>query len=130
LFAEKFCAAFLSLTDIFLKGIASPDFVVCFLVSYDRSEVERTCGVYLFIWFKTSISGQILWFSRLGVVSLPCEFSWAIRLSVATVVAPYGAHYGSHANVALAENFWRWKVSQSGAHCSPVSFRSSHRFPM
>jgi hypothetical protein len=45
---------------------------------------------------------------RLGVVSLPCESSWAIRLSAATVVAPppvLGAHYGAHANAGLVEKF-------------------------
>jgi hypothetical protein len=35
-----------------------------------------------------SISCRIFRFSRLGVVSLPCEWSWAIRLQAATVVAP------------------------------------------
>jgi hypothetical protein len=46
-------------------------------------------------------------------VSLPCEWSWASRLSAASVVAPLGAHYGSHANVVMAEKFLRWTVG----HC-------------
>jgi hypothetical protein len=40
---------------------------------------------------------------HLGVVSLPCEWSWAIRLSAATVVAPY-----RESKVALMQMlFWR-----------------------
>jgi hypothetical protein len=65
--------------------------VVCFLVSFDRSEVPtHTDGVGSFA-FKISILCQIFRFSCLGVVSLPCECSWAIKLSAATVVARTGS---------------------------------------
>jgi hypothetical protein len=55
--------------------------------------------------FKISFSCRIFRFSRLGVVSLLCARSWAIRLSVASVVARprTGAHYGAHANAGSAE---------------------------
>jgi hypothetical protein len=49
-------------------------------------------------------------------VSLPSEWSWAIRLYAANVVAPY---WGAHANVVLEEKFKRYKQSQSGALFSP-----------
>jgi hypothetical protein len=39
--------------------------------------------------FKISISCRTFRFLHLGVVSLSCEWSWAIRLSAATVVAPH-----------------------------------------
>jgi hypothetical protein len=39
-----------------------------------------------------------------GVVSLPCEWSWAIRLSAATVVAPYCRELPT---VLMQMLFWR-----------------------
>jgi hypothetical protein len=54
------------------KGIASWDFVVCFLVSFDSSEVSTpTEVVHLLIKFRFSCRN--LRFSHLGVVSLLCE---------------------------------------------------------
>jgi hypothetical protein len=47
--------------------------------------------------FKISISCQIFIFSRLIIVSLPCDWSWAIGLSAASVVAVLGAQGGAHA---------------------------------
>jgi hypothetical protein len=68
-----------------LKGVVSRYFVVCFLVSFDSSEFpthkER---VHFRVVFNFLIVA-----SGLGVVSLACESSWAIRLSAAYVVAPY-----------------------------------------
>jgi hypothetical protein len=52
-----------------------------FLVSFDSSEVPSFA-------FKISFLCQIFKFSCLCRVSLPCEWSWAIRLSTAIVVAP------------------------------------------
>jgi hypothetical protein len=53
-----------------------------FLASFDRSEVpthkER---VHLILKFRLRVEFR---FSRRGVVSLPCEWSWAIRLSAAS----------------------------------------------
>jgi hypothetical protein len=58
-----------------IKGTVSRDFVVCFLVSFDRSEVYRhTERVRLLL--KLRFRNEFLDFFRLGVVSLPCEWSW------------------------------------------------------
>jgi hypothetical protein len=60
--------------------------MVCFLGSFNRSEVcihaER---VRLLLKFRFRVE----FFDF--VVSLPCEWSWAIRLSAAIVVSPEGA---------------------------------------
>jgi hypothetical protein len=71
------------------------------MVSIDRSHVATPYGAGSFA-CKISFSCQIFWFSRLGVGSLHCELSWAIRLSAASVVAPY--YKGSHYMQML---FWR-----------------------
>jgi hypothetical protein len=55
-------------------------------VAFDSSYIP-VYGIGSFA-FKISISCRMFRFPRLGVVSLPCEWSWAIRLSAATVV-PY-----------------------------------------
>jgi hypothetical protein len=75
--------------------------VVCFLVLFDNSEVCTHTRSVSFA-FRISVKCKIFRFSRLGVVSLPCEWSWAMRLSVTSVL---GAQYGTHANVVLAEKF-------------------------
>jgi hypothetical protein len=49
--------------------------------------------------FKILISCRICRFLRPGVVTLLCDWSWAIRLSAASGV---GAQYGARANVILA----------------------------
>jgi hypothetical protein len=59
-----------------------------FFVSIDRSDVATPYGAGSFD-FKISFSCRIFRFSRLGVGSLLCEWSWTIRLSAASVVAPY-----------------------------------------
>jgi hypothetical protein len=50
-------------------------------------------------------------FSHLGLVSLLCEWSWAIRLSAAPVVAPYW----DPTTGLMQIRFGRWTLSQSGA---------------
>jgi hypothetical protein len=80
-----------------------------FLVIIDRSHVATPNGA-----FKISFACWIFRFSRLGLGSLLRDLSWSIRLSAASVVAPYytvGSHYGAHANVGFAEIFWRWTLS-------------------
>jgi hypothetical protein len=63
-----------------------------YLVSTDRYEVpshaKRARLLFCF-------SHQFFLFSHLGIVSLPSKSIWAIKLSVAAVVAPpvLGAHY-------------------------------------
>jgi hypothetical protein len=59
-------------------------------------------AVRLFLKFRFCV--EFFLFSGLGIVSLPCEWSWAIRLSAACCSPALGAHYGAHANV-LAESF-------------------------
>jgi hypothetical protein len=67
----------------YVKGIVSQDFHICFLVSIDRSEVPaHKKRVRLLI----SFSCRIFDFLLLGVVSLPCEWSWANRLSAAILL--------------------------------------------
>jgi hypothetical protein len=58
-----------------------------------------TSGVGSFA-FKSSFSYLIFRFLCQAVVSLLCEWSWAIRISAATAVAPY---WEPNANVVLAE---------------------------
>jgi hypothetical protein len=79
-----------------LKGIVSRDLHICFLVSIDI-HLKFLHLMEPLVCFEISFSSRIFLFSRLGVVSLPCEWSRAIRLSAAPVVL--GAHYGAHANV-------------------------------
>jgi hypothetical protein len=57
-----------------------------------------------------SFSFRIFRFSRLGVVSLPCEWSWAIRLSAAPV-----APYWEPTTALMLMKFWR-KIFEDG-HC-------------
>jgi hypothetical protein len=67
--------------------MVSRDFKVGFLVSFDRSEVStRVDRVHFSLKFRFRV--EFFLFSRLGVVSLLCEWSWAIRLSATTVVTP------------------------------------------
>jgi hypothetical protein len=49
---------------------------------------------------------DIFRFLGLVVVSLPCGWSWALRLSSATIVAPLvlGAQESAHANVCKCVN--------------------------
>jgi hypothetical protein len=80
-----------------LKRIVLRDFEACFWCHAYKY------GVGSFA-VKISISCRIFRFSCLGIVRSHCERSWDIRLSAATVVAPYiGAQGGAHTNVVLAE---------------------------
>jgi hypothetical protein len=57
-----------------------------FLLSYDSSEVPTHAElVYLLFNFRFRV--EFFLFSRLSIASLLCEWSWAIRLSAAIVVA-------------------------------------------
>jgi hypothetical protein len=79
------------------KGIVSRDLVVCFLVSFDRSEVStHKDRVYLLLKFRFRV--KFFRFSRLGVpvVSLLCEWSFCCSPVL-------GDHYSAHANSGLAE---------------------------
>jgi hypothetical protein len=50
-----------------------------FLMQFDRSEVSKHKEqVHLLLTFR--FRAEFFRFSRLGLVSLPCEWSWAIRL--------------------------------------------------
>jgi hypothetical protein len=107
-----------------IKGMVSRDLHICVLVSIDRSEVPtHTKRVRLL--FKISISCRIFRFSRFGVVSLPCEWSWAIRLSAATVVAPYW-----ESTTALMQMLF-WRTNFEDGHCpSPGLFAAPYlEFP-
>jgi hypothetical protein len=71
--------------------------------------------------FKISISCRIFQFLRLGVVSMPCEWSWAIKLSAATVVAPYW-----EPKAALTQMlFWRFNI-EDGSSPSPGLFAAPY----
>jgi hypothetical protein len=60
-----------------VKGIASRDFLLYFSVSFDRSEVPTHTGrVRLLLKLEITSWCRIFRFSRLGVVSLPCEWGW------------------------------------------------------
>jgi hypothetical protein len=68
-----------------LKGIVSRDFVVCFWChSIDLTFLHIRSGFFA---FKSSFSYRIFQFSYQAVVSLLCEWSLAIRISAATVIA-------------------------------------------
>jgi hypothetical protein len=56
-------------------------------------------------------------FSRLGIVTLPFEWSWAIRLSAATVVAPYSEPQAAFMQML----FWRNNI-EDGNCPSPGLF--------
>jgi hypothetical protein len=73
-----------------IKGIVSQDIVVCYLVSFDRSEFSEVCipAERVCLVLKALCRVEFFLFSCLGVVRLPCEWSWAIRLSAAIVVVP------------------------------------------
>jgi hypothetical protein len=70
------------------KGIVSQDFVVCFLVSFDRPDISKHQERVLLL-LKSSFSYRNFRFSFQAVVSLLCEWSWAIRISAANVIAPF-----------------------------------------
>jgi hypothetical protein len=75
-------------TDCFffyLKGLVSRDLLDSFLVSFNRFEVPTHMEWALLLLQFRLAKVSIL---HLGVVSLLCEWSWDIRLSAATVVAP------------------------------------------
>jgi hypothetical protein len=59
-----------------------------FFVSFDRSVVS-THEERGHLFLKFYYTCQLFRFSRLDVVSLLCEWSWAIRLSAASVLALY-----------------------------------------
>jgi hypothetical protein len=80
-------------------------FAHLFLVSINRMEV---C---LFA-FKSSFSCRTFRFLCLGIVSLPSESSWAIKLSVATVVAPYW----EPTSVLMQMLVWRKNFEDGNCH--------------
>jgi hypothetical protein len=108
------------------KGIVSRDLHILFFVSIDWSEGFYTCEACLFA-FKISISCRIFRFSLLGIVSLPCEWRWAIRLSAATrtFVAPYWESTTAHKQRLF------WRNNFEDGHCpSPGLFTAPYlEFP-
>jgi hypothetical protein len=74
---------------------------------------------------------EFFYFS-MGIVSLPCEWSWVIRLSAATIVTPYW----EPTTAVMQMLFWlknfedgHWILSQSGlfaARPRSYSSQSSH----
>jgi hypothetical protein len=59
-------------TILYVKGIVSRDFEVCFLVPLDSSDIAMPDGTGSFFRIK-SISCRIFDFLGLGTGSLPCE---------------------------------------------------------
>jgi hypothetical protein len=100
-----------------IKGIVSRDWHTSFLVSIDRSEVPthtKRVRLLLKFWFRVEFFDV-----RLGVVSLPCEWSWAIRLPTATV------HYSG----LMQMLFWRENF-EDGHFPSPGLFAATYlEFP-
>jgi hypothetical protein len=76
--------------DTDIARIVSRELQMFFFISIDRSHIAIPYGSGSFA-FKISFLCRICQFSRLSVPvdSLLCEWSWAIRLSTASVVAPY-----------------------------------------
>jgi hypothetical protein len=62
--------------------------VVCFLVSFNRSDIS-THQEQVLLLFKVRFRIKFFDFRVRAVVSLLCEWRWAIRISAATVMAPY-----------------------------------------
>jgi hypothetical protein len=87
-----------------IKGIVSRDLHICFLVSIESSEDPTPYGAVHLI-LKFSFHVKFFRFSRLSVVSLPCEWSLAIRPFAAPVVAPYWEPTTAHIQML----FW-WKT--------------------
>jgi hypothetical protein len=58
--------------SLFLKGIVSRDFEVCFLIPLDSSDIATPDGKGLFL-TKKSISCRIFDYTGLGGSSFPCE---------------------------------------------------------
>jgi hypothetical protein len=92
------------------KGIVSWDFVICFLVSFDRSDIS-THQERVLLLFKSSFSCQIFRFSCLGVVSLHCEWSWALSLYAATVIAQYWESTTAFMQILF------WQKNFEAGHC-------------
>jgi hypothetical protein len=67
---------------VFAYKVFTPERLVCFLVSFDSSEVP-TPTEFVHLLLTILFSCRIFGFLRFGAVSLPCEWSWAIRLSAA-----------------------------------------------
>jgi hypothetical protein len=102
----------------FIKGIVSWD--LCTLVFVINRWYLKFLHIRSML-FKISCPCRISRFLCLGIVSLTCESSWAFSSRCCNPAPNWEPmHYGAHANGGLAENFWRWKLSQSGALCSPV----------
>jgi hypothetical protein len=78
-----------------------------------------TCIAYSFA-FKISMLCWIFRFLRLGVVSLPCEWSWAIRLFAASVVAPYYSRSPLWSSCKCC--FWRTILKMEYPELSLISF--------
>jgi hypothetical protein len=84
--------------------------VVIFLVSLYRYEVSKHKErVHLLLTFRFCV--EFFRFSRLSVVSLPCEWSWAIRLYA---VAPY-----REPTKALMQMLFLRKMVEDGNSPSP-----------
>jgi hypothetical protein len=85
---QKVYTKFKNCSEFQFRNVIERDFVECFLVSFDRSEV-CTHVESLRLLLKNLFHVDLFLFLRLGVVSYACEWSWAIRISAASVVAPY-----------------------------------------
>jgi hypothetical protein len=91
-----------------------------FLVSIDGSEVPTPYGAVR-LHFKFRFRVDFFLFLRLGIVSLPYEWSWAIILTAASVVAPYWEPTTAFPQVL----FW-WKNFED-EHCpSPWLFAAPY----
>jgi hypothetical protein len=104
------------------KGTVSRDLHICFFLCQSMIWSSYTLWSVFFA-YKISFVSRIFQFTRLGVVSLPCEWSWewAIRLSAAPFVAPYW-----EPTTALMQMLF-WRTIFEDVHCpSPGHFTAPY----
>jgi hypothetical protein len=78
--------------------------ILWYVFWYQTIELKFVHTRSVFVCFKISFSCRIFDFrvSAYPVMSLPWEWSWALRLSNPCFISVLGAHYGAHVNAGVA----------------------------